>query len=405
MVDKLNYTNILKSNYNFFSAKYFFGLGDDSYSYDIVRIIKLLYILISFILNLLIVIFLIIRKKKKFSIALILTGNILIINFIHTFSYSFEWILKEKIDDSHSMPLYIRENGTVINNNTHIDSDYYQVGGLLIGNLNNFGVCKFQGFSLIFSALAQDVLIIIFFYIINLPNAPTKIKIRLFILFGYFFPLLIAFIYLSIDGIGLNDKYCYIKKFTYEKVKNCSDIFSNGDYIDTCNIKYEFTKEKFILLVNFIYGLRTINLIVSSFFLYKIIQYVRLNKLKNMYILKLSAILIVQVITILLGLIYRIGSSIDEHFSRKLSKIFLCLNTLDGILFPLSYSLSNGVYKTLFCAKRKDSKDSLSEDEDDFMSYGSASSFLIAPSPTVEKTFAMVDVKDDNNFDLSYANN
>ena len=124
-----------------------------------------------------------------------------------------------------------------------------------------------------------------------------------------------------------------------------------------------------------------------------------------MYILKLSAILIVQVITILLGLIYRIGSSIDEHFSRKLSNIFLCLNTLDGILFPLSYSLSNGVYRTLFCAKRKDSKESLSEDEDEFMSYGSASSFLIVPSPTVEKTFAMVDVKDDNNFDLSYANN
>ena len=406
MVDKLNYTNILKSNYNFFSAKYFFGLGDDNYSYDIVRIIKLLYILISFILNLLIVIFLIIRKKKKFSIALILTGNILIINFIHTFSYSFEWILKEE-DDNHSMPLYIMKNGTVLNNNTNIDSDYYQVGGLLIGNPNNFGVCNFQGFSLIFSALAQDVLIIIFFYIINLPNAPTKIKMRLFIVFGYFFPLVVAFIYLAIDGIGLNDKYCYIKKFDFEKVKNCSIIFSNGDYTDynTCNVKYEFTKTKFRLLVNILYGLRTINLFVSSLFLYKIIQYVRLNKLKNMYILKLSAILIVQAITILLGLIYRIGSSIDEHFSRKLSSIFLCLNTLDGILFPLSYSLSNGVYRILFCGKRKDSKESLSEDEDEFMSYGSASSFLIVPSPTVEKTFAMVDVKDDNNFDLSYANN
>ena len=57
MVDNLNYTNILKSNYSFFSTKYFFGLGDDNYSYDLVRIIKLFFILISFILNLLIIIF------------------------------------------------------------------------------------------------------------------------------------------------------------------------------------------------------------------------------------------------------------------------------------------------------------------------------------------------------------
>lgn len=403
MVDELNYTNILKSNYSFFSAKYFFGLGYNNYSYDPVRIFKLLNILISFILNLLIIIFLIIRKKKKFSIALALTGNILIINFMHTLSFSFEWILKENNDNIKS--LHIIKNGTVINNDyNNTFPNYYQIGGLLVGNPSNFKVCKFQAFFLIFSALAQDVLIIIFFYIINLTNVPNKNKIKLFIIFGYFFPLIVAGIYLLIGGLGLNDKYCYIQKFEYDKVENCSNlIYNNIDNI-SCNVKYKFSKTKFRLLINFIYGLRGINLIISSYFLYKIIQYVKLNKLKNMYILKLSAILIVQVITIFLGLIYRIGSSFDEKFSRNFANIFLCLNTLDGILFPLSYSLSNGVYRTLFCSNRKDSKESLSDDQDELMSFGSGSSFLILPSPTREKTFAMIDVKDDNNFDLSYAN-
>lgn len=402
MADKLNYTNILKSNYNFFSAKYFFGFGDDNYSHDSVRIIKLFYIMISFILNLLIIILLLIRKKKKFSIALTLTGNILIINFIHTLSYSFEWILKEESHD-HLRSLHIMKNGTVINNLPYENYDYYEIGGLLIGNPNNLGVCKFQSFILIFSALAQDVLIIIFFYIINMSNAPSKIKIRLFVIFGYFFPLIVAFIFFAIGGLGLNDRYCYIKKFDFEKVQNCSNIFlGDNNYIDTCNIKYKFIKVKFRILIYFLYSLRGVNLIINFFFLYKIIQYVRLNKLKNMYILKLSAILIVQLVNIFLGLIYRIGSSINEDFSRKFANIFLCLNSLDGILLPLSYILSNR--KALFCSKAKDSKDSLSDDQDEFMSLGSASSFLILPSPTVDKTFAMVDVKDDNNFDLSYSN-
>lgn len=405
MVDNLNYTNILKYNYNFFSGKYFFGFGDANYSYDPIRIIKLICILISFILNLLIIIFLFIRKKKKFSIALTLTGNILLINFIHTLSYALEWILKE--DDK---SLHIMKNGTVINNdyNNNTDSDYYQIGGLLIGNPKNFAMCKFQGFSLIFSALTQDVLIIIFFYIINQPNTPSKRKIRIFIIFGYFFPFIIACIYLAIDGIGLNDKYCYIKKFIIDKVEdyniNYKDINNNESYNTTCNVNYKFAEKNFKILVNILYSLRGINLIISTFFLYKIIRYVKLNKLKNIYILKLSAILIVQVIIIFLGLIYRIGSSIDEQFSRKFIKIFLCINTLDGILFPLSYSLSNGVYQTLFCSIRNESKESLTEIQDELKSFGSGSSFLILPSPTVEKTFAMVDVKDDNNFDLSYSN-
>ena len=376
MVDSFNSDNINKKNYNFYKPIYFFGFGDKDYSSDPVRILKLLYILISFILNLLIIISLLKRKKKKFSIALILTGNVLIINFIHSFCYSFEWILKEE-----GKNFIIDKNG---NFGTNTAGTTYEIGGLLIGNPNNLGVCKFQGFSLIFSALSQDILINIFFYIVNRPKVPNKNLIRIIlIVLGYFIPLLISLIYILKDAIGINDKFCYIKKFY--KTEN--------------SYKYN---ENYAISITIIYSLRSINLIISSILLYKIIIYVKQNKLKNMYILKLSAILIVQVLTILIGLIYRIFGLISESFSRNFARIFLCINTLDAILFPLSYSLSNGIYNHLFCGISTTDNMYLSDDQADVLSNKSTNSSQSAGNPE-EKTFAMVDVKDDNNFDLSYS--
>lgn len=390
MVDKLTPENIQRANYSFYSSRYFFGFGDENYTFGPVRIVKLLYAIISFILNLLIVISLLKRKKKKFSIALILTGNILLMNFIHTFSYTFEWVLKED-DVNKDRGLYILKNGTILNRTAtnDIKENYYLIGGLLIGNPNNMGICQFQGFLLVFSALSQDFLINIFFYIINLPKIPSQNIIRVFLLLlGYCTPLIISFIFLLIKGLGINDKFCYIKKFDFT--------------INEKNIVTYKVKDNFIVLVYSIYIIRFLNLLLSLVLLIKIIRYVKLNKLKNMYILKLSTILIVQVVTIFIGLIYRFGGSIYEGFSRNFSTIFLCINTIDGILFPLSYSLSNGVYKNLFCGiSSKDSLEYISGDEDEMLSCGSTNS-LIGHSPTVEKTFAMVDVKDDNNFDLSY---
>ena len=375
MVDSFNSNNINKKNYNFYKPIYFFGFGDKDYSSDSVRILKLLYILISFILNLLIIISLLKKKKKKFSIALILTGNVLIINFIHSFCYSFEWILKEE-----GKNLIIDKNG---NSGANIADTTYEIGGLLIGNPNNLGVCKFQGFSLIFSALSQDILINIFFYIVNRPKIPNKNLIRIIlIVLGYFIPLLISLIYILKDAIGINDKFCYIKKFY--KTEN--------------SYKYN---ENYAISITIIYSLRFINLIISSILLYKIIIYVKQNKLKNMYILKLSAILIVQVLTILIGLIYRIFGLISESFSRNFARIFLCINTLDAILFPLSYSLSNGIYNHLFCGISTTDNMYLSDDQADVLSNKSTNSSQSAGNHE-EKTFAMVDVKDDNNFDLSY---
>lgn len=375
----LNYTNILLgNNYNFYRAAYFFGFGDNNYSSDSVRFVKLLYILISLILNSLIIIS-IKKKKSKYSIGLLLTGNILFINFIHTFSYSFEWVLKES---DYNRTLYISEIGNVLNNKT-LDSDYYEVGGLLVGNMNKIGACVTQGFLLVFSAICQDILINIFYFVINRPKIPSERKIKLYLILGYCIPILISIIYLLCNQFGLNDKFCYVKKFSYE------------------NESYKFNKY-FPVIVMVIYTLRFFNLIISIYLLFQIYKYVKSNNIQKTYILKSSSILIIQIITISIGFIYRLTSAIDDKISRNIAAVFLYLNTLDGILFPLIYSLNNGIYRDLFGDSSK-MQSILDDDEEVNATETTNNETSVNATGANEKTFAMVDVKGNNNFDLSYA--
>ena len=356
---------IKKSSYNFFSVKSFFGFD------DIMRFIKILYLFFSIVLNLLIVISLLKRKKNKNSIGLCLTGNILIINFIHTFSYILNWVTN--ID------------------NAYILNEKYKIGGLLIGNpKDNYSVCQIQGYMLLYSSLSQDLSIIIFFYIINMSKLPSKLNIYLLLFgLGHFLPFFYTTFCAIIDGLGLNDRYCYIKKFEY----------TNNDY--------EIYKY-FRVLIIVTYTIRAINLAISIFLLLKINKYVKEHNLTKIYILKTYFLLILQVITIFIGFIYRISHLIANDNNKAFSNAYLCVNTIDGILFPLYYSISNGIYTNLFC-KNLDNESVnslLSEDKGNnpILNTTGSSSSLSVHSNNGDKTFAMVDVKDDNNFDLSYSN-
>ena len=147
-----NITDIIKNgNYSFFSVELFFGIGDP------IRLVKMIHILLNFILLLLILISIIKNRKRRLSISLKLTANILIINFMHTLSYIINWV-------------------TNLDNAYTIENDY-KIGGLLVGSPPySLGVCEFQGFMLIFTSLSQDILINIFFYIINRSSIPSKKK-------------------------------------------------------------------------------------------------------------------------------------------------------------------------------------------------------------------------------------
>ena len=74
--------------------------------------------------------------------------------------------------------------------------------------------------------------------------------------------------------------------------------------------------------------------------------------------------MIVQVITITIGFIYRLSHIISNKNNKIFSNIFLCINTLDGILFILSYSLFNEIYQNLCYTQFYESLDSLMIDDE-----------------------------------------
>ena len=303
--------NIDDPNYSIFSA-YNFLIGG-----DYVRVIILLYILLSTLLNLSIIVSIIISKKKLAFVSKI-TLSIMLINYIHTISYLYQWVIK--------IPGKTRTLGKA--------SSETVVGLLLTGNPNNMGACQAQAFCLISSSISQDFLINTFFFLINKTKIPNIAHIWIGVLIvAFIVPFAFTLFLLLFGALGINDRFCYINKYIYKgnDADNTYEIYSN-----------------FKLFVTLVYGIRTINLFFSLFMFFNIIRYVMSKKMKLTYIFKMAFILLVQLVTISIGIIYRISSYFSRHFSANFSGPYLILNTIDGVLFPLSFIITNGIHKILY---------------------------------------------------------
>ena len=303
-------TNITNPGYNLLSASEFFGASDK------IRIVILIYIFISLILNTInISTFIILRKKLKDNfLQSILNLSIIIVNFLHTFAYFFEWVIQK---DGVSL--------TIENNNT-----IYKVGGLLMGNPNHFSTCTAQAFLLISSSLSQDILINVIFYMINHYGEFEELKIKLCAFFlGGLAPFLFTLIYYFIGALGLNDEFCYVTKFDFSIENN------------TVNYSYY---SPFTVCVFIVYGLRLINFILTIKFMVEIIKFVKKNNLGFVYIRKTALLPTIQLITVFIGIIYRASIVIDHDLSASLSGIYLVLNTADGVLFPLAFAFNNSIF-------------------------------------------------------------
>ena len=330
MSDEFNTENIQIGNYNFDVSKYFFNA-------DIFRLIIIIFIIISFIVN---VLYFITSLKTKFKDELlqnnlILTRNILFINFLHKFSYLYEWVL-QNVDNESS--LYAnKDNGEIGTIENKDDKNYFRIGGLLVGNMYKMEACKAQGFFLVFTSLSQDILILILFYMINKSTRLSKAKTCIFLSVGYLCSFIISIIYLSVNGLGLNDKYCFIKKFIFDEKQ--------------LDKPYQM-HSNFILMIIIYYLIRLIFIIISSILLYKIVQYIKKNEYGKGYLIRLSSFLLLQIFSIAFGIMYRIGGMINEKFSRDFVDIFLIVNNLDALVFPLFSFFSNNMYLNL-CSKKK----------------------------------------------------
>ena len=312
-------------NYSIFTAYNFFIGG------DYVRVIILLYILFSTILNLLIIVSIIITKKKLAFVSKI-TLSIMLINYIHTISYLYQWVIK--------IPGKTRTIGE--------EKDRTVVGLLLTGNPNNMGACQAQAFCLISSSISQDFLINTVFFLINKTKIPNIAHIWIGVLIvAFIVPFAFTLFLLLFGALGINDRFCYINKYIYKGNDNDKtyEIYTN-----------------FRLFVTVVYGIRTINLLFSLLMFFNIIKYVMSKKMKLTYIFKMAFILLVQLVTITIGIIYRISSYFSKKFSANFSGPYLILNTIDGVLFPLSFIITNGIHRILY---KKITGKSLGEEEEE----------------------------------------
>ena len=382
MSDNFNISKIQSGDYNFDVSKYFFNA-------DTIRLIIIIFIIISFIFN---VLYFITSLKTKFKleihqINLILTRNILFINFLHIFSYLYEWVL-QNVDDESS--LYInKDDGAIATKEKGDDKNYFQIGGLLVGNMYNMEGCKAQGFFLVFTSLSQDILILILFYMINKSSRLSKAKTYIFLFFGYLCSFIISIIYLSVDGFGLNDKYCFIKKFVFEEKKEGEQVIKT----------YRMNSSNFILMVIIYYVIRLIIIIISSCLLYKIVKYIRKNDYGKGYLIRLASFLLIQIFKIAFGIMYRVGGMINEKFSRDFVNIFLIVNTLDALVFPLVSYFSNNMYLNLCGNKTGDELNIfLSQDGDG----NDITATLNNQARNNDKSGIATPNANNNNFEVSY---
>ena len=310
LLENIN-NNITNPNYDFFTAEKFLGFE------DLTRFIIIIFIFLSFLLNLFIFFTIFYYKsKKQMSFSGIITCNILIINFLHTLSYIFNWVLKSN------------ETETNIGN----------VGALLIGNPSNIALCSLQGCFLIFFSLCQEILNnLLLGYIIWNGKENKPIFILIFILLGYIFPACFVVLFFNFGFIGINEKYCYFAKY---------------------DIKLENGLVNYIIVKNYdicqgvLISLRSLNLIITILFLIKGIIYI--NKTNNKDHKKEALIssfptAIVIFLTSFIEIIFRILFIISSKIENKCIGIYLILNTIDSFLLPLSFIIVYKLYQFWFC--------------------------------------------------------
>lgn len=316
------FNSIDYKDYDFGSAKIFFGFEDDW-----TRLIIIIFIILSLAIDIIITIILFFYKKKKeFSLSGVATLNILYVNFFRTFLYGFNWVIKNKETEA-----IIEPNKSPIN-----------VGALLFGNPTDFGLCSFQGFFLILLTLSQDIIVNIFLAFVNLEGKEKKhLFILILLVAAYIFPASISIIFYHFDIIGINEKVCNISKYTFT-IKDDSE-------------KVEYNIEtNYIIYKAIIFSFRLLNFIITLVFIIRACKYIseakeKLDDKKKEKLISALPVVIITFFTLFVFLIFRILCFIDSEIEEKYFGVYLVLNTVDSILLPLSFAITHEIYRYFLC--------------------------------------------------------
>ena len=170
-----------------------------------------------------------------------------------------------------------------------------------------------------------------------------------FIVLGVAFPFIFTLILEVTGALGINDEFCYVKKFKHEIVNGIVNYE-----------KYPYFQPVVIV----VYLIRVINLVGTAYFLKKIISYIRSRKESKMYLFKSIFIPIIQLFTIGIGVLYRVINISSPGTSVSLAAPYLILNTSDGVFFPIGFFLQNNIWeylKKLFSSNKPEEKENLIE--------------------------------------------
>jgi hypothetical protein len=259
------------------------------------------------------------------------------------------------------------------------DGDNYSIG-LLVEKAGKFYACNIQSFILLLSALSQDYLIILFFFVVNKNRIIKILHINIFIILSVVFPFIISMILALLKAFGVNDDFCYLKKYEYE---------------DGNNFKFYNNYKVYFYLI---YSLRVINFIISIFLLIKRTKYIIKEKSISYIINKLSMLLI-QLFKLFIIITYRIQTYYLDSIPAGYRKIYIILSTIDGLLLPLAFSYSNEIFYN-FCKKRINSRRLTL---DDYEEESNPNLPIIQKDDECKREVTQsISMYNNNNFDLTY---
>ena len=98
-----------------------------------------------------------------------------------------------------------------------------------------------------------------------------------------------------------------------------------------------------IICIEVLLAIRVINFIVTAFLLKRIWSFVSKRNKPTIYLIKSIFIPIIQLVTVFIGVIYRLFNQFNPKTSQNLSGVYLVLNTADGVLFPIGFAFQNSL--------------------------------------------------------------
>ena len=161
---------------------------------------------------------------------------------------------------------------------------------------------------------------------------------------GYIIPASVTILYYKHDMIGINEKFCYIEKYSFKIDDEKKEVIYHKD-------------KNYKLHVLYIFIIRSFNFFITLYYIIRAIRYIKNiknneNDSKAGKLFSSLPVVFVSSFTLFIELIFRFLSFIDIELEEKLIGIYIIMNSADSILLPLSFFLKHKIYRYFCCCIR-----------------------------------------------------